>query len=425
MSLSLLIKNANLINLDKNIIDNNVDLAIQDDIIIDVSPNISSPAKKIIDATDHFISPSLIDLGFHLIKSDLLRHELRVAALNGFSHVVTLPCETNKVSSTAEARLLIEVSKRIGLTELLPLGNLFHFQPSKKPTEMYALQKAGCVGMSNGSAAIDDHYILAKCLEYASTHDLTVFLHPIEKTLSSGCIHEGEIATRLGLHGIPDTAETIALARDLLLIERAGVRAHISRITCKRSVEMIKQAKKMGLPITCSVPLTHLLLSDQDLIDFNANLHTHPPIRSTEDRKALQEGIKSGVIDAIVSDHLPLSKEEKCMPFSESVSGISTLDYFLAAALELVHKNILTLHELMRAITLNPYQILKTTFHEPFGLKVGTPANFVIFSDCKRWTCQEENLISAGKNSYLLGQDLSSTIHYAVLNGVVVEGIKK
>jgi dihydroorotase len=417
MSVSLLIKNVSLVDAAHDRVIEKIDIAIREGVIHQIAPRIEIPATEIIDATGLYLSPSIIDLGFHLLKPDLLRHELKVAAINGFSQVVTLPNETLKVSTTAEARLLFEVSQSVGLTEVLPIGGLMHLQPHKKPTEMYALQKAGCIGVGNGTQAIEDPYVLTKCLEYAKTHELTVFLHPIDLKLNIGCMHEGEISTRLGLAGIPYTAETVALARDLLLIEQTGVSAHISRISTARSVEMIAEAKKRGLPISCSVSLSHLLLCDEDLSDFQSHLHTYPPLRSLTDQKALQEGVRTGVIDAIVSDHLPLGQEDKCMPFAESMPGISTLDHFFIHALELVHRHILTLPQLVRALSWNPYRILKENFPHSTTLTLGAPAHFLLFSTEKTWACRPQHLLSHGKNTPLLQKRLKGRLQSVFLHG--------
>jgi len=278
--------------------------------------------------------------------------------------------------------------------------------------------RPGCVGVSNALEPITDTLVLRRAMEYAATFDLTVHLHAEDPWLrNSGCVHEGEVGTRLGLPGIPESAETVALARDLALIEQTGVRAHFCGLTSARSVEMIAEARKRGLAVTADVTAHHLHLCEQDIGYFNTQCHVRPPLRATRDRDALRAALKSGVIGAICSDHQPHEPDAKLAPFAESEPGISGLETLLPLTLRLVGEKLLTLQEGIALLTSKPAEILGV---ETGHLGPGATADICIFDPKAVWTLMADRMVSRGRNSPFHGWEFTGRVTHTLVGGELV-----
>jgi len=231
---------------------------------------------------------------------------------------------------------------------------------------------------------------------------------------NNGVAHSGPVSSRLGLPANPVSAETSALARDLILVEEAGIRAHFSQLSSARSIEMIADAKKRGLPVTCDVAIHQLHLSEMDVLGFNSLFHVSPPLRSLADKQALQTGLKTGVIDAVVSDHSPLEKDDKLLPFGESKPGISGLETLLPLLMKLVNEYGLDLMTAVRSVTEAPANIL--------GLNIGTleasnSADFSIIDPTATWTLEADSMISEGKNSPFIGWEFTGRVEQTYFQG--------
>ena len=255
-------------------------------------------------------------------------------------------------------------------------------------------------------------------MEYAATQNLTVFIHPEDHFLrDEGCVHEGPISTRLGLPGIPVAAETVAVARELALIEQTGVRAHFHRLSSARAVQMISRAQYDGLPVTADVTAHHLHLSEYDLSDFNSHCHVRPPLRSQRDLEGLRNGVAKNIINAICSDHLPHEADAKLKPFSETEPGISALETFLPLCLRLAHDKAISMSDLIRRITWQPAQILGL---DRGHLSVGAYADVCIFDPEAIWVLHEKEIISQGKNTPFTGWQLQGKVNYTLTKGRIV-----
>ena len=259
---------------------------------------------------------------------------------------------------------------------------------------------------------------MRRAMQYASTFDLTVFLTPLDHWLrGNGCVHEGEVSTRLGLPAVPEAAEIVALARDLALIETTGVRAHISQVSCARSVEKIREAKARGLRVTAAVSAHHLHLSEQDIGEFDTRYHVMPPLRSIADREALRQGVISGVIDAVCSDHQPHGMDAKLAPFSESASGISGLETLLSLILALVEETTLSLPEAIARVTTHPAKILGVDVGR---LLPGAPADICIFEPTTDRRVDSEQFISQGSNTPFDQSILPGNVKMVLVAGQIV-----
>ena len=396
--MSLLIKGGRLVD-PANGVDGKLDLYIDDrGFVVGVgkAPDGFKPAR-VLDAGGKIVCPGLVDLRARLREPGLeykatIESETRAAIAAGIT-TLCCPPDTNPVIDTpAMAQMIQSRAWRFGLAFIHPLGALTRGLDGKHLADMEALDDAGCVGFTNALHPITDTLVMRRAMEYAATFDLTVFLHAEDPWLrNDGCVHEGEVSTRLGLPGIPETAETVGVARDLALIEQTGVRAHFCNLSSQRAVSMIAEAQKRGLPVSADVAAHQLHLTEHDLGFFNTQCHVRPPLRSPADREGLRQALKSGVIGAICSDHQPHEPDAKLAPFAQSEAGISALETLLPLTLKLVEEKLLSLPEAIAQLTHRPADILGVdTGH----LGVGATADVCLFDPEIRWTLTESALVS-------------------------------
>jgi dihydroorotase len=304
------------------------------------------------------------------------------------------------------------------MARVVVLGALTQGLQGTHLSEMGALKHAGCVGVTNALSPITNTLVLRRAFEYAATHDLTVFLHANDPWLSEqGCVHEGKVSTRLGLPGIPEAAETVGVARDLVLIEQTGVRAHFCQLSTARAAAMIGQARAQGLPVSADVTVHHLFLTELDVQGFNAQCHVRPPLRTEQDRDGLRAALAAGSISAICSDHQPHEADVKQNTFCTTEPGISGLETLLPLTLRLVHEDVLTMTAAIACLTSLPAAILGI----PAGaLTPGRPADLCIFDPYRRWRLDEDSLVSRGHNTPFLGQEFLGRVTHMLVGGRIV-----
>ena len=377
-------------------------------------------AEKIIDARDHIVCPGLIDLCARPREPGLehkatIASETRAAAATGITTLICPPDTDPVIDEPAVVELIRRRAEAAGYARVLALGALTHRLRGERLAEMAALKEAGCVGVSDGGRPVANARVLRRALEYAATFDLTVFLTPLDPELGSGLAHEGPVATRLGLSGIPAAAETGVIARDLELIRDIGVRAHFGRLSCARSVELVARAQAEGLPVTADVAVHHLHLTENDLVGFDSRCHVRPPLRGLRDRDALRAGLASGALGALCSDHQPHEPDAKQAPFGDTEPGVSGLDTLLVLGLRLVRDGGLPLPALIERLTGGPARILGLDLGH---LGIGAPADIcVVDPDAD---CQVAALRSRGQNSPFIGWELPGRVTHTLLEGQVV-----
>jgi dihydroorotase len=378
---------------------------------------------RTLDAKGRLVFPGLVDLRARLREPGLehkatMESETRAAVAAGITTLCCPPDTWPVIDTPAMAQMIQSRAWRFGLAFVHPLGALTQGLEGKLLTDMAALEEAGCVGVSNALEPVTDTLVLRRALEYAATFGLTVHLHAEDPWLrNTGCVHEGEVGTRLGLHGIPEAAETVAVARDLALIEQTGVRAHFCGLTSARAITMVAEARKQGLPVTADVTAHHLHLSEHDIGYFNTLCHVRPPLRSTGDREALRAALQSGVIGAICSDHQPHEPDAKLAPFAESEPGITGLETLLPLTLKLVDEKLLSLPDAIALLTSKPAEILGL---EAGTLSVGATADLCIVDPRAHWTLSSDKLISRGHNSPFLGWEFTGRVTHTLVGGEVV-----
>lgn len=372
------------------------------------------------DLTDKWITPAFVDLGAHLrdpgprYKGSLVS-ESAAALAGGYATILPRPDTSPVLDSASHVRTLLDRARDVAGVRLAPLGALTQGLEGDLLANMAALKSAGCVALTNLRKPVRDLGVLRRCLEYAHTFDITVVFQAQEATLAGhGCAHEGAIASRLGLAGIPESAETIALTQWLLLIEQTGVRAHVSLLSSARAVALVRDAKARGLDITADVSMAQLHWTDEQLEGFNANFHLEPPLRSSEDRDALRAGVADGTIDAIVSDHLPHEAAAKCAPFAVSEPGMTSLETMLPLGLVLVTAGLISISRLIEALTFSARRFGL----EGGRLKEGECCDLAIIDPQCYWTVDSNTLMSAGHNTPLLGMTLSGRVQQVLLGNV-------
>ncbi len=357
-----------------------------------------------------WVLPPLVDLCARLREPGQQQHgtlisEGQAARANGFLHVV-IPPDTNPILENGSLlKGLRERALEDGGIYLHILGALTEGLKGENPSNIAGLKKGGCIAVSNARRPFANDLVLLRTLEYAATFGMKVFFYPDEPSLSGeGVAHEGYIASYHGLQGIPWIAETVALSKQLLMVEETGIAAHFSQLSCKSSVELMRWAKDKNLPVTCDVAMHQLYLTDDNLEGFNAQAYVLPPLRSNTDQQALRRGLKDGTIDAICSHHEPLNATAKQAPFAESTPGISNFDTFMALACQLVRDDILTLEQLVDKICLNPAKIAGIS--EQYAEIGGA----ILVDPNLEWQVTGETMLSNGKNTPFFDQQLRGRV---------------
>jgi dihydroorotase len=380
-------------------------------------------ADETIDARGCIVCPGLVDMRARLREPGqehkaTIASETRAAAHGGITTLCCPPDTDPVVDTPAVVELIHRQAEVHGMARVVVLAALTQGLQGTHLSEMGALKHAGCVGVTNALSPVTNTLVLRRAFEYAATHDLTVFLHPNDPWLSEqGCVHEGTVSTRLGLPGIPEAAETVGVARDLILIEQTGVRAHFCQLSTARAAVMVGQARMQGLPVSADVTAHHLFLTETDVQGFNAQCHVRPPLRTERDRDGLRAAIADASISAVCSDHQPHEADVKQNPFCATEPGISGLETLLPLTLRLVHQGILTMTAAIACLTSLPAAILGI----PAGtLGTGRPADLCIFDPHRRWRLDEDRLVSRGHNTPFLGQEFVGQVTHTLLGGRIV-----
>ncbi len=378
---------------------------------------------RVIDAQGLVVCPGLVDICARLREPGLehkarLESEIQAAVAAGVTRL-SVPPDTNPVIDTpAMAQMIQQRAWQLGKAFIHPVGGLTKNLEGKFLTDMAALDDAGCVAVSNALQPVRDTVVMRRAMQYASTFDLTVFLHAEDPWLrGNGCVHEGFVSTRLGLPAIPEAAETVGVARDLALIETTGARCHFSHLSSARAVEMVAEARHRGLPVTADVAAHQLHLTENDIGFFNTQCHVIPPLRTERDREKLRRAVKDGVITAICSDHQPHETDAKLAPFSESEPGISGLETLLPLTLKLVEEKLLSLPEAIATLTHSPARILGV---DSGHLRPGAAADVCIFDPEQKWVFERERMVSRGRNTPFHGWTFKGRVTHVLIGGEVV-----
>jgi dihydroorotase len=416
--MSTLIKSATIIDSSSPYHQQKKDILIQDGRIKKIDTNIP-PQKEyaIVDRENLHVSCGWFDTSVSFgepgyEERETIENGLQVAAKSGFT-AVAVNANTNPVIDTKSAVEFLIHKANNSATKLYPIAALTKQSEGIEMAELYDMQQSGAIAFGDYKKPVENDNLMKVSLLYAQNFNGLVLSFPKNKAIAGeGIAHEGVNSTKLGLKGIPALAEELQVARDLFLLEYTGGKLHIPTISTAKSVALIKDAKKKGLDVSCSVAVHHLILTDDELHEFDSNFKTNPPLRTNADCKALIKGIKSGVIDIITSDHNPIDIEHKKVEFSEAKDGTVGLESLFGAV-----NSILTVEEFIENITSKPRSVfgIKTTY-----IAEGEMADISLFNPEQTYTFTKEHILSISKNSPFINTQLNGKVYGIFSNNQLI-----
>jgi len=415
--MDVLIKSAKIVDKGSALNGKTVDLLIENGIISAIEETIENKNNiKEVSLENLHVSSGWLDMRVNFCdpgseyKEDL-ESGLNAAAKGGFTGVVTMPDTLPATSTKAGIEYIINKAKG-NLVDVYPTGSLSHNNEGKDISEMYDMHKAGAVAFTDNKKSINNASLLNRALLYNQSFNGLVMDFPNNATIcNNGQMNEGVVSTQLGLKGIPALAEELNVIRDIYLAEYCDAPIHLTNISTKKSVELIREAKGKRLKVTADVNSYHLLLNDEELVAFESDLKVMPPLRTHDDIDALIEGVKDGTIDVICSDHTPEDIENKQCEFDQAAFGITNLQTSFAVANTALFDEV-ELDELIEKITANPRKLLKL---ETVEVAVGAKANLTLFNPEAEWCLTEADIVSKSKNTPFIEEELVGEV-YGVIN---------
>ena len=372
------------------------------------------------------LAPGLVDMRVQLREpgeehKESLRSAAEAAVAGGVTSMACLPNTEPVLDDEATLEFVARRARLQALTKVYAYGAATKGLEGKELAELGLLAEAGALGFTDGTVAVANAQVMRRVLSYAATFDLIVLQHPEDPSLAGdGAMNSGEMATRLGLPTIPREAEIIMLERDMRLVEMTGARYHASHISTSDSVDIIARAKEKGLRVTCDTAPFYSALNELSVGDYRTFAKLSPPLRAEDDRLAIVEGLKSGIIDVIASDHSPQDQDSKRLPFAQAAFGGSGLETLLAVSLELFHNGELALLDVIGKLTHAPANLLGLDAGQ---LRVGAPADLVMFDPDIGWKIVGDYFLSKSKNTPFDGRPVQGKVIRTVIDGrTVFEG---
>ena len=405
--MNLLIKSATIIDPNSSFHQQIADILIEDGYISLIAPKINATAE-IIDAKGKYVTPGFFDLNCNIGELGLetkedLQTGTKAAIAGGFTGLALMPNTQPPVHSKAEVEYLFNRAKT-NLVDVYPLGTISHKREGKDLAEMYDMYLSGAKAFTDGNRPVQDAGLMERALLYTQGFGATIFSYPEDTAIAGKAkVHEGEVSTLMGMKGIPSLAEELMIARDLYLAEYTGSKIHFSTVSTTRSVELIREAKRKGLKVTCDVAAHHLLLTDKALLGFDSQYKVKPPLRTAADVEALINGLKDGTIDAIVSQHTPHEVEFKDVEFEVAEYGMIALQTTFATAL----KAGLDIELIVKKLAVSPRAILNI---EAAIIAEGKEANLALLDTSAEWEYTRQNNQSKSYNSPFMGHNLKGKV---------------
>lgn len=400
------------------------DILIDRGVIADIAPSIPGNGAKKLDATGKIVTPGFIDLHTHLRQpgredKETIETGCRAAIRGGFTTVCAMPNTTPAMDHRGIVDYVNMEAQRLGLAVVKPIGAITKGREGKELTDFGELFEAGCIGLSDDGSPLADAWLMRRALEYAKVFGRPIIQHAEDPALAGGGVmHEGIVSTTLGLPGMPSETESVMVARDLALAELTGGWIHFAHLSCAASVELIRQAKKRGVRVTCEVTPHHLALTHEAVGEFRTEAKVNPPLRTESDRQALIEGLRDGTIDCIATDHAPHTDWEKTAEFAQAPFGISGLETAYSVCAEaLVASGKLSHSRLIEALTGAPAAIAGLTSGR---LSPGADADLVLIDAGASWTVDPQRFVSKGRNSPFASRQVAGAVHAVVRAGKVM-----
>jgi dihydroorotase len=407
------------------------DVLIVDGTISRVEAGQRAPDKstRVIDVSGLVVAPGFVDLHAHLrepgqeYKEDIGTGSAAAVA-GGFTTVCCMPNTVPPNDNRAVTDLIVRRSREVGLCRVRPIGAISKGLAGESIAEMAEMREAGIVAVSDDGKPVMNAELMRRAMEYARTFGLPVVQHAEDLNLSAGGVmNEGEIATRAGLRGQPNAAESVMVARDLELCLWTGARYHVAHLSTERSVTLVRDAKRRGLPVTCEVTPHHLTLTDAACCDYDTNTKVNPPLRTRADLEALAAGIADGTVDAVATDHAPHSLVEKELEYDHAAFGMVGLETALPLLLAFVQRGVISLARAVELLTIGPARCFGLDREGTGALAVGGPADVTVFDPDRRWTVSAGQLRSKSKNTPFAGAEVRGRAVLTVAFGRVVHDL--
>ena len=424
--MSLIIQNAKIVDTQK-ISQKTHDILLERGLIVKIAPSLKTEGHKVIDAKGRLAMPGLIDLHTHLRQpgqehKETIETGSKAAAKGGFTTILCMPNTDPVVDSRMIVEGIIKEAKRVGLINVLPIGAITRGQKGQELCDIFELKEAGCVALSDDGRSVQNSQIMRHALEYAAMVGIPIIEHcedPYTGIENDGVMNEGVVSTVLGLKGLPAMAECIIVARDIELAHYLKIGIHFAHVSLKRSVELIRSAKKQGIKITAEACPHHFTLTHDAVKKFDTNTKVNPPLRSQEDVEAIKEAIKDGTIDCIATDHAPHALEEKELEFDLAPFGIIGLETALGLTIaELVDKRVISLPQAVGKLSAVPAKIIG--LQNKGEIKEGKDADIIIVDPDHERVFEKEEIISKSKNSPFIGRKLKGLVLATICGGKIV-----
>ena len=420
--MSVLLKNGTIIDY-KNSIFEQYDILIEDDSIKTIAKNIEEKADTIIDCTGLYIMPGMIDMHCHLREPGFEHKETietgsKSAVAGGFTTICPMPNTKPTPDSAIILQEIIKKSKDIGICNVLPYASVTKGEKGEELVNLEELQNAGAIAFSDDGIPVTNSKIMREAIIKADSLDSFVASHCEEKSVAAGAINAGPVAEKLGVVGVLPEAEEIMAAREIVISETNNVRAHICHISTKTTKDMIRDAKKRGVKVTCETCPHYFTFTVDEVLNTGTNAKMNPPLRKEKDKQAIIEGLKEGTIDCIITDHAPHSEEEKDVELSKAPNGIIGFETALSAEImNLVDAGHISYLDLVKLTSYNPAKILKI---DRGVLEEGKIADIVIFNPNEEYIYTKDMIVSKSKNTPFIDRKLKGKVRYTIVNGKVV-----
>jgi dihydroorotase len=420
--MKIIIKNGRVID-PASKLDSLSDILLEDGKVARIGRELDASADTAIDAKGMLVLPGLVDMHVHLRQpgredKETIASGSLAALKGGITSVLAMPNTAPAIDSAAQVKLLKKIISTDAKTGVFICGTITKDRRGEKLSDVSVMKKEGAIALSDDGASVDNASLMQRGLKSAKENKILTICHCEDRALSGGgVVNLGFTSTRLGLRGISRESEYKRISRDIELAQKIGAPLHIAHVSCKESVEIIAQAKKKGLAVTCETAPHYFSLSEEAVLDYDTNMKINPPLRAKEDVAAIRDGLKQGVIDTIASDHAPHTESEKAIEFDRAEFGTVGLETALAVGITvLIETKLLTWTELICKMSTNPAKVLGLN---KGTLRVGSDADVVIVDPRKEWLVEKAGLISKSKNSAFLGRKLKGMVIYTIYQGKV------
>ncbi len=421
--MSLLIKNAHLVRADSI---TKADVFIEQGVIVQIAPSLERNADKVLEADGKYLFAGFIDMHTHLRipgreDEETIESGSYAAAKGGFTTIMCMPNTQPAIDEYEIAKWIKDESERLGIVDVIPVGSITKERKGEILSEFGGLKQAGCIAVSDDGASVKNSYILRRAFEYAKLFNLLLISHCEDRELAQdGIVRESYLTAQKGIPAYPEIAETVFVLRDIEIARYLHSRIHIAHVSSKRSLEIIRQAKKEGILVTCETcPHYFSLNLDVFQSSFSSRYKVNPPLGTKEDMEALRVALKDGTIDCITTDHAPHTYLEKEVDLYEAAFGFIGLEFALPLTLRLVRENALALEDIARLLSLKPAQILG--LEKKGDIQEGYVADLCIVDLEKKWPVSLESIVSKSKNTPFLGETMQGCVVHTIHKGVVLD----